>query len=67
MINLTFRKGLNEELLLVELSALRNSAFFRAFALVCRENFVPMESGWEGRAIKELSKGGSSEKQPYLS
>lgn len=67
MINLTFRKGLNDELLIEELSALRNSFFLRASALVCRENFVPMDSGWEGRAIKELSKGGSSEKQPYLS
>ena len=45
---------------------LRISSFFREFALVCKINFVPMVSGCEGRAIRELSKGGPSEKQPYL-
>ena len=66
MMNFTFRKGSNVELLIDELSVLRNSFFFRALVLVCRTNLVPMDSGWEGRAIKELWKGGLSEKQPYL-
>ena len=49
------------------LSVLRISSFLKAFALVCRINFVPMDPGWEGSAIRELSKGGLSEKHPYLS
>ena len=64
-MNFTFRKGSNVELVMEDsLSVLKISSFLKAFALVCRINLVPIESGWEGRAIKELSKGGLSEKQP---
>ena len=54
MINFTFRKASNVELVSEELSSvLRISSFFREFALVCKINFVPMASGCEGRAIVE--------------
>ena len=67
-MNFTFCKGSNVELVMEDsLSVLKISSFLKAFALVCGINLVPIESGWEGRAIKELSKGRLSEKQPYLS
>ena len=67
IINLTFLEGSNVELVIEGLlSTLRTSLFLRAFALVYKMNFVPMVSGCDGKAIRELSNGWLSEKQPYL-
>ena len=46
------------ELIIEELmSTLRTSLFLRAFALVYKMNFVPMVSGCDGKAIREMSNG----------
>ena len=58
MINLTFLEGSNVELIIEELmSTLRTSLFLRALALVYKMNFVPMVSGCDGKAMRELSNG----------